>query len=260
MSSTARRHGKFGKVTKAGWREIISLNRRKRSLWTTDRLDGMFSPMADSCVEKLLGAATAVIAANGVPGLTLDAVAKHAGVSKGGLLHYFPTKNALLSTLINRHVDGWRTDVMRAYDEQPAGPGRFSRALIELCLSDEPAEGNEQNWCDAMHGSCRVVLTAVVQDPSLVQPIRDLYSDFAKMISEDGLPPGHADVVVAVVDAMWLYWICDINAIDSERLSRVRAVLTKLITPTRSERKPRSTKRSTPPARNKVASAKKTVA
>jgi AcrR family transcriptional regulator len=215
--------------------------------------------MAESCVEKLLSAAMAVIAANGVPGLTLDAVAKHAGVSKGGLLHHFPTKNALLSSLINRHVDGWRSDVMRAYGEQPAGPGRFSRAMIKLCLSDEPADGDKQSWCDAMHSSCRVVLTAVVQDPTLVQPIRDLYVDFAKMISEDGLPPGRADVVVAVVDAMWLYWICDINAIDSQRLARVRATLTELINPVSPEGKPRSPKRSILPARKKAVLAKKTM-
>jgi AcrR family transcriptional regulator len=214
--------------------------------------------MAESCVEKLLTAATAVIAANGVPGLTLDAVAKHAGVSKGGLLHHFPTKNALLSCLINRHVDEWRSDVMRAYGEQPVGPGRFARAMIKLCLSDEPADGDERNWCDAMHSSCRVVLTAVVQDPSLVQPIRDLYVDFAKLISEDGLPPGHADVVVAVVDAMWLYWICDINAIDSQRLSRVRATLTELINPISPEDKARLPERSIVPIRKKVAIAKKT--
>lgn len=217
----------------------------------------MFLSMPESCVEKLLTAAVAVIAANGVPGLTLDAVAKHAGVSKGGLLHHFPNKNALLSSLIKRHVDRWRADVMRAYDEQPVGPGRFSRAMIQLCLCDQSSDGTEENWCAAMHDSCRVVLTAVMQDSSLVQPIRDLYADFGRMINEDGLPPGHADVVVAVVDAMWLYWICDINAIDSQRLSRVRATLTELISPKHSERKLRFSKRSLPPARKKIARAKK---
>ena len=209
--------------------------------------------MPETCLEKLLEAATLVIAANGVPGLTLDAVAKHAGVSKGGLLHHFPSKNALLSALIKRHVDGWRGDVMRAYDEQPAGVGRFSRAMIKLCLSDEPANGEEKSWSDAMHGSCQVVLTAVVQDPSLVQPIRDLYADFARMIDEDGLPPGHADVVVAVVDGMWLYWTCDINAIDSKRLSRVRATLHKLIQPVSPNLPLGINKRPIRPARRKVA-------
>ncbi len=192
--------------------------------------------MPETCQPKLLDAARHVIAANGVPGLTLDAVARRAGVSKGGLLHHFPTKNALLSALINRHVDEWRADIMRAYDLQPAGPGRLARGLVQLCLSDEPAAGKKGNWSDAMRSSCRVVLTAVVQDPSLVQPIRDLYTELGTMIEADGLPPGHAEVIVAVVDAMWLYWICDINAIDAVRLKRVRSALAKLIDPTSSPR------------------------
>ena len=193
-----------------------------------------------SVIEKILESAERVVASNGVPGLTLDAVAKHAGVSKGGLLHHFPSKNALLSALVKQHVSAWRADIMRAYDAQPRGPGRFARAMLAECLSGEckaksansagESQGESHDWASARQSSCRVVLTAVIQDPQLVQPIRDMYGEIAKLIADDGLPPGYCDVVMAVTDAMWLYWICDIRAFDQSRLRNVNAALTRLIT------------------------------
>ena len=38
----------------------------------------------------------------GVPGLTLEAAARGAGVSKGGLLYHFASKEALLAALLAR--------------------------------------------------------------------------------------------------------------------------------------------------------------
>ena len=46
--------------------------------------------------EKLLQSASQVVVEKGVDALTLAAVAKQAGVSKGGLLYHFPNKNALI--------------------------------------------------------------------------------------------------------------------------------------------------------------------
>jgi len=53
--------------------------------------------------ERLLDAAERVVVESGATHLTLDAVAKSAGVSKGGLLYHFPTKEALLEGMLTRH-------------------------------------------------------------------------------------------------------------------------------------------------------------
>lgn len=53
--------------------------------------------------ERLLDAAERVVVESGATHLTLDAVAKSAGVSKGGLLYHFPSKEALLEGMLARH-------------------------------------------------------------------------------------------------------------------------------------------------------------
>ncbi|MCB2186561.1 MAG: TetR/AcrR family transcriptional regulator [Deltaproteobacteria bacterium] len=45
--------------------------------------------------EQIIEAALATIAEKGFQNVTLDEVAKAAGMSKGGLVHYFPTKDTL---------------------------------------------------------------------------------------------------------------------------------------------------------------------
>jgi AcrR family transcriptional regulator len=50
--------------------------------------------------ERILEAATNVVARDGSNKLTLEAVAAEAGVSKGGLLYHFPSKRALLEGML----------------------------------------------------------------------------------------------------------------------------------------------------------------
>src|SRR4051812_6559668 len=55
--------------------------------------------------EKILDAAAELVAEIGAGRLTLDAVAERAGLSKGGLLYNFPSKDALLQAMIQRMID-----------------------------------------------------------------------------------------------------------------------------------------------------------
>ncbi len=51
-------------------------------------------------IPQIVEAAVEIIAEKGIKETTLDAVAKKAGLSKGGLIHYFPTKKALIETVV----------------------------------------------------------------------------------------------------------------------------------------------------------------
>ena len=55
--------------------------------------------------DRILDAAERLVVQTGASHLTLDGVAQSAGVSKGGLLYHFPTKEALLEGMIERHFE-----------------------------------------------------------------------------------------------------------------------------------------------------------
>ncbi|EIM72244.1 transcriptional regulator [Nitratireductor aquibiodomus RA22] len=65
-------------------------------------------------VEAILIAATQVLIEEGYEGATTARVAERAGVSVGSLYQYFPNKEALVGTLVERHADEIVTIMHRA--------------------------------------------------------------------------------------------------------------------------------------------------
>ena len=61
----------------------------------------MKRPSSVQMTDALLDAAEAVVAREGITRLTLDAVAAEVGLSKGGVLHHFPTKDRLVEAMSN---------------------------------------------------------------------------------------------------------------------------------------------------------------
>ncbi|MFT4135229.1 TetR/AcrR family transcriptional regulator [Microbacterium sp.] len=70
--------------------------------------------------EKVLDAFESLLCDGGARAATMDATARAAGVSKGGLLYHFASKDALESALVERMVAIARAD-LEAMRAEPAG-------------------------------------------------------------------------------------------------------------------------------------------
>ncbi|HXY96387.1 MAG TPA: helix-turn-helix domain-containing protein [Steroidobacteraceae bacterium] len=84
--------------------------------------------------DRLLDAAERVVVESGATHLTLDAVARSAGVSKGGLLYHFPSKEALLEGMLSRHFQDVDAEVAKRLARRTGkgarrGNGSSRRAL-----------------------------------------------------------------------------------------------------------------------------------
>ncbi|MGH8569493.1 MAG: TetR/AcrR family transcriptional regulator [Gammaproteobacteria bacterium] len=174
---------------------------------------------ANELQNTLLDAAEAVVVRQGIANLTLDAVAAEAGMSKGGLLHHFPTKDRLVEAMVTRSAENWRACYMGAYERTPEGPGRMARALLDHCLSDA------QGWTGELQRSSSACFAALAQNPSLIEPMRAVYSDLHRRVADDGLPPGVGEAVAAAIDGLWLYWVLGLAAVNQELVVRVRIAL-----------------------------------
>lgn len=87
--------------------------------------------------NQLLDAAERVVARQGVPALTLEAVAAEAGISKGSVLYDYRSKAALVQAVVNRALERdrehnqVRIDALPA-DDSPVIKGRLAAAADPL--------------------------------------------------------------------------------------------------------------------------------
>ncbi|GAA1659248.1 TetR/AcrR family transcriptional regulator [Glycomyces endophyticus] len=71
--------------------------------------------------------------------LSLESAAKHAGLTKPGLMYHFPTKEALMLALVDRVVDDWEGEVAGLLDGpvETAAPAARIGAYLEWALRGE---------------------------------------------------------------------------------------------------------------------------
>jgi AcrR family transcriptional regulator len=112
--------------------------------------------------ERMLRAAQAVVVDVGAAHMTLDQVSAAAGVSKGGLLYHFPTKEALIQALIESYIAGFQAALSRERARQRDGPLREIRAHI--------AAGAKRDAGTKQLGAA--LLLASAHDPKLLAPAR----------------------------------------------------------------------------------------
>jgi AcrR family transcriptional regulator len=86
-------------------------------------------------VDSILSATTRVLVKHGFDALTTNAVAAQAGCSIGSLYQYFPNKEALVSALIDRHMEDMNKAILAELTRVAKLPmAEAARAVIELTI------------------------------------------------------------------------------------------------------------------------------
>lgn len=174
--------------------------------------------------DSLLDAAEEVALRDGLAALTLDAVAREAGASKGGLLHHFKGKHDLLLAMVARIAHGWSSDVRASIDAQPPGPHRTARAMLASCIDDPEA------WGEACERTSAVLMAAMAHDRRLVQPVREAYAHVLEMIHKEAQSgPATGEVVVLALHGLWFEWAFGMADVTPARAARVRRTLRSML-------------------------------
>lgn len=184
------------------------------------------STPATDARTRILDAAEAIVRARGVPNLTLEAAAREAGVSKGGLLYHFASKEALLSALLTRLAEFVSQDFTEALERLPPGPGRAARAMLAWGLEVSEAEANER--CDR---AAAVFLAAFHHDPALLDPIRAVVARLREAVTTDGLAPGHGMAVMAAMDGLFMARVFGMYELGPDERRDMHAALSRLLDP-----------------------------
>jgi len=142
--------------------------------------------------EAILAAAERLIALKGIPTLTLEEVAAGAAVSKGGLLHHFGSKSALIGGLAQRMICQHAKELEEEREKDPAHPGAYTRAFLRTNL----ACGDE---CSQV---CATLTAESRNYPAILNMFREYSEKCQEKIENDGLDPIAATVVRFAVEGL----------------------------------------------------------
>lgn len=168
--------------------------------------------------ETLLHSAKRVVARDGVIKLTLDAVAQEAGVSKGGVLYHFPTKNALVVAMMDSDIRQWKKAVAECRDaEIEAGglpeAGRTIRAYVSategVCeektdhRGEAPGDDDMEHWFTKSSEVRAGMIAAIAGDHLLLDKFRDTFAAWQTQLESDGVDTATATLIRLAADGLF---------------------------------------------------------
>lgn len=168
---------------------------------------------------EILEAASKVVAEKGIFNLTFEAVAKEAGLSKGGLLYHFPSKEVLVEEMVEHLAGNYRRKIDDQATADAVEEGKWTRAYLDVTFKNTYKNKN-------MHAG---LLAAKAINPELLQPIRDVYEEWQEAVDDDEIDPTLATIIRLAADGIWLADLFEINPISTEKKEKVYETLKKWI-------------------------------
>jgi len=147
-----------------------------------------------SARERMLDAFVDVVVDDGERAATLDAVAERSGVSKGGLLYHFPSRDALVEGVLHRMREAADEDVA-AMRSAPEGPVAYH--LRTSAPGGSPDESLDRLIAAVGH------VAASGRHPQAVEALRAIQARWYEVVLEVVGDPAVARLVTLVADGLW---------------------------------------------------------
>lgn len=165
--------------------------------------------------RALLDAAVALAEEQGLVGVTVQAVADRAGVTKGGLFHHFPNKQALVEAAFDDIIARMDSTIDRLIERDGETEGCFTRAYVTTTF-DDCGPGSSV--------SANALSISMITDPALrVRWGNWMAGRLRRHQATDDRP--HLAVVRLAADGYWFAHILQVQDESQADLDALRARL-----------------------------------
>jgi AcrR family transcriptional regulator len=176
--------------------------------------------------QRLIVAATEIVARHGFHAATVDAIAKHAGYSIGALYWNFAGKDELFLAVFDEHVSWFERQLVQAVGA--AAPGEAAAQWLELSVSrPEQFLVFVEFWAYAVRNP-KVRRAFAKRMRQMRETATEALSERAQSEGKQpAIAPGLAAVVgLAIGRGLAMEKLADPDAIDDEPIAQLFAALT----------------------------------
>ncbi|WP_295121168.1 TetR/AcrR family transcriptional regulator [uncultured Leifsonia sp.] len=152
--------------------------------------------MRPSKRTEILDAALGVIEAGGVTAVTFEAVAEAAGMTKGGLLYHFGTREVMLQALHEHLAEQWETALTEAAGKPAERASDAERLAAYAQVATRSATRAEL-----------LLMLETVNDPAMHAPWNGVLARWTPPLPEHAdISPGELSQLIArlAADGLWL--------------------------------------------------------
>lgn len=155
--------------------------------------------------QAILEAASTLISRDGT-GASLSGIAAQAGVTKGGLMHHFGSREVLFEALAVQSVASFHDSVNRRLDLTENHPGKLLRAYINVLCDDVEADPEDRRAYNKYeYWNISIALHAV---PTAAAVMAEDAIWWTTQLAADGLPPDLVTLVRLAADGLTALSIC----------------------------------------------------
>ncbi len=158
--------------------------------------------------ELILKSVSQIVHEEGVEKLTLEAVAKRAGISKGGLLYHFPNKDTLILGMIDQLSNHFVEEFNKRAAADHHSKGKWTRSYLDTSLF---GDSDMYDLYTAAHFT----------NPEMLQRLQDEYSEIQNKIENDELDPVRSTIVRLAIDGLWFAEMCGLAPPKGELRQKV---------------------------------------
>ena len=172
--------------------------------------------------ELILDAAERVVAREGARKLTIDAVVRESGFSKGGVLYNFPSKLALIKGMVERMVDAFSAQHDEALKQAEAEGHQRLTAMVEAFVCAREKD-------EATQKVSMGLLAALAENPELIEPVRETVARIQKDILALTDDKELALIVMLASDGLHFSDILGLDILNKDQRAAVEARLISLV-------------------------------
>jgi AcrR family transcriptional regulator len=184
-------------------------------------------------IQLILTAAERVVLRDGVMCLTVEAVAREAKLSKGGVLYHFATKESLIQAMLDRLIRYCEQEIAQ-HQQNDTAPGGWTRAYVRKTLAPLTSYPGEAAFPKSKEVGAGLIVAAAT-NPKLLEPLRKRFRTWQRAIERDGISPTRATVIRLAVDGLWLADVLGIWSLSGKLRQQVLNELTRLTRDTSQE-------------------------
>ncbi|MBP2843001.1 TetR/AcrR family transcriptional regulator [Pseudomonas sp. PNP] len=115
--------------------------------------------------DEVLRVAEEIVATVGASRLTIDAVAKAAGITKGGVQSCFKNKESLIEAMLKRWQKSYEASIEEIAGEEPTPQQRVSAHIESTRCADSASQGKAAG-----------LLASLIESPDHLRAVKEWYS------------------------------------------------------------------------------------